>query len=408
MLYLRTKYDALLDGFSLNQLGNWTADGYLPGSNQTATTFGVWSVTRTALESQTLTGTNANVTVWMLYSNMNDTTAVAYDCTDTDAIISPYEGDVVVQNLLYPYDNITLANSSTSYYLDGHAPYKGCAASITLAPHAFAVYVPQANWVAALPVMTGFSPGHDARLLRPTVNATQIDLIFEYSQDMSCSSITNGLNITSELSNSTYVPVLDASSVVCGAATDPSPSNLTGVPPTVWYWSGTITNADDGVYLFSVSNATSTAGLSTGTTDHLLVRKGTAENIVVFPASTDANYYNPMIQLTADDQYTLTHQSLGASSFRWTTNYGESWSDWAAWESTTSLTGADFNASTLFDGKHIKVQYHSQLLASSAHVVEADFDWTGIGTRRFESFLVQGQYNDWVSSSCDWVLFGPG
>mgnify|MGYP001589895923 CR=1 FL=1 len=34
MHYLRKQYPALLDGFGLSQLGNWTMDGYLPGSNK--------------------------------------------------------------------------------------------------------------------------------------------------------------------------------------------------------------------------------------------------------------------------------------------------------------------------------------------------------------------------------------
>lgn len=396
MHYLRKQYPALLDGFGLSQLGNWTMDGYLPGSNETATEFGVWSVQRGPLGTQTFTGTHANTSVWLLYSNLNDSTTLTYDCTDTaNAIMAPYVSGGSVTNLFYPYDNITLEASPTSYYLDNNAPYRGCVNTVTLQPHGFAAYVPTADWVAPLPVMTGFSPGHDARVVRGDVNATQIDLVFQYSTAMNCSSITNTLKITSERSNATATPALDSSSVICGPATGADVSDSNGTPPTAWAWSGTIKDADDGIYMFSLTNVTSSAGVATGTTDNLLVRKGEETNIMIFPASTAANYYNPLLS-AVDGKYYLNHQSFGASSFRWSSDYGQNWAAWKDWESTTTLTASDFNVSELWDGKHIQVQYHSALAASAAHVVEADTDWDGVGTRRVPAYLLRGKYNLWV------------
>ncbi|KAK4704606.1 hypothetical protein P7C70_g1601, partial [Phenoliferia sp. Uapishka_3] len=391
---VRTIYPALLDGFSLSKLGNWTDDGFLPGSNGTATEFGVWSVERGPLGSQNFTGTQANTLVWLLYSNLNDSTTVTRDCTTADAILTPWVKDTVITNLFYPYDNITLAASPTSYYLNGLAPYRGCASSITLNPHGFAAYVPQANWVAAPPALTGFSPGHDARLLRPEVNATNIDLVFEYSTAMDCNSITNGLTITAETSNSTLTPSILAGSVTCGPATPVNASVLTGIAPTAWSWSGTVVNADDGIYMFTLSNVTSSSGVSTGTTDKLMVRKGAATNIMVFPASTVANYYNPLLSVDGAE-YHLNHQALGASSFRWSSDYGQNWAPWAAWESRTTLNESSFNVTNDWDGKHVQVQYHSNLAASSAHVVEADAQWTGVGTRRIPAYLLRGKFNLW-------------
>ncbi|KAL8283489.1 hypothetical protein RQP46_005592 [Phenoliferia psychrophenolica] len=394
MLQLRKTYPALLDGFSLQTRGNWTSNGYLPGSNTTATEFGVWSVERGPLTNQTFTGTQANTTVWLLYSNLNDSTTITQDCTGADGIMTPYQSGVAVTNLFHPYDNITLSTSPTSYYLNGLAPYRGCAPSISLVPHGFAAYVPTANWVAPLPVLTGFLPGHDARLTRGTVNATNIDLVFQYSTAMSCDSISTGLTLTSERSNATATPTLDKSSVVCGPATGVNVSDLNGAPPTAWAWSGTIINADDGIYMFSLSNVTSSSGTSTGTTDNLLVRKGLETNIMIFPASTAANYYNPLLT-PEDGHYYLNHQSYGASSFRWSSDYGQNWSPWNAWESRTQLEETDFNTTDMWDGKHVKVQYHSELAASSDHVVEADAEWDGVGTRRIPTFLLRGKYNDW-------------
>ena len=51
----------------------------------------------------------------------------------------------------------------------------------------------------------------------------------------------------------------------------------------------------------------------------------------------------------------------------------------------------------MWDGKHVQVQYHSDLVASSAHLVEADIEWDRVGTRRIPVMYLRGKYNDWVS-----------
>ncbi|KAL8279670.1 hypothetical protein RQP46_007983 [Phenoliferia psychrophenolica] len=395
MFQLRREYPALLDGFSLSSLAKWTTTGTFPGSNGTATEFGVWSVSRQGLQTQSFSGAQANTSVWLVYSNMNDSMTIEEDCSSTSFINTPYQANQSIQNLFYPYDKIALSASKTSYYLDKKAPWRGCVPSFTLEPHGFAAYVPATDWIAPPPVLTGFLPGHDARLVRGDANGTNIDLTFQYSTAMSCDSISDALTITSERSNSTSSPSLDLKSVVCGASTETSRLNadLNGAPPTAWSWSGTIVDADDGIYMFSLTNVTSAKNVSTGTTDNLLVRKGLESNIMIFPASTEANYVDEL--LTAENgKYYLNHAALGASSFRWSSDFGQHWSQWADWESRTELSASDFNKTSQWVGKHIQVQYHSELAASAAHLVESDLDYTG-GARRIPSYLLRGEFNDW-------------
>ena len=103
MHHLRKSYPTLLDGLSLTTLQNWTSWAQLPGSNGTATEFGVWSVERTGLANQTFTGAQGNTTLWLLYSNLNDSITISEDCADaTSGIQTPYPAPDTLTNLFYP------------------------------------------------------------------------------------------------------------------------------------------------------------------------------------------------------------------------------------------------------------------------------------------------------------------
>lgn len=62
--YLRSQYAALQDGFNLVQIGNWTTFGTLPGSRDTESEWGMWSVLRGTLPNVTLSGPHSDISVW--------------------------------------------------------------------------------------------------------------------------------------------------------------------------------------------------------------------------------------------------------------------------------------------------------------------------------------------------------
>ena len=82
-----------------------------------------------------------------------------------------------------------------------------------------------------------------------------------------------------------------------------------------------------------------------------MLRKGTSKNVMVYPNSdydNDAFGYN-------NGQYTFTHQAFGADKFRYSTNFGQNWTEWRNWEDTTTIDEKEFEGN-FWEGQHIMVQ----------------------------------------------------
>lgn len=59
----------------------------------------------------------------------------------------------------------------------------------------------------------------------------------------------------------------------------------------------------------------------------------------------------------SDGKYHFTHKAVGADKFRYSANYGQTWSDWKNWEDTTDIDASFFSSSSNFwQGQHIQVQ----------------------------------------------------
>jgi len=97
--------------------------------------------------------------------------------------------------------------------------------------------------------------------------------------------------------------------------------------------------------------------------DHLLLRKGASDNVLVFP---DNDYDTSGAFTFSDGQYSFTHKALGADQFRYSWNFGKNWTDWHDWEDTTFINQSTFQGSDLFwTGNHIMVQCQSSSSFSS-------------------------------------------
>lgn len=258
--HLRQTYGALQDGFNLVQEGNWTYYIERPGSNGTATEMGLWSVSRSELAGyQNITGTFTDV-VWMLYTNENTTKTYTFNCKQSNWISSPFNSGVTLRNLFAPYENYTLQDSLSSAANNSQAPWIGCLPTVTMEPFSFKAFVPLAQWTAPPPYITRFVPGHDARLLANAgdVNATTVDISFEFNTIMDCNAVTQSISLNMSSSGKGGTPSITA--VNCGAAQSQNTSTLTGGSTTVWAWHATLTNFPDGVLTVTVTNAPAAGG----------------------------------------------------------------------------------------------------------------------------------------------------
>ena len=75
----------------------------------------------------------------------------------------------------------------------------------------------------------------------------------------------------------------------------------------------------------------------------------------MFPSS---DYDNDAFGLdSSSGKYTFTHKALGAEKFRYSWNFGQNWTTWAAYEDVTSMDTSLFdNSDNWWTGEHIMVQ----------------------------------------------------
>ena len=273
---LRAAYPVLNDGFSLTQNGNWTYYDYLPYSNGTPTERGLWSISRGGLTP--LQNFTYNDTVWMIYTNENQTVSYSGDCTQQSGIAGPFQGDTVVRNLLYPFENYTLGSSNKSFFFNDEAPYFGCIQSLTMQPFDFKALVPATLWVAPAPALTKFYPGHDARVEIDdnTANPNSINVRIDFSDLMDCTSVTNSMNFTLASSGKGSTPSVNSNSVQCQTIPDGygAPSTVIGATVSRWYWNGTIDNVADGILTITINNPQSQNGVGTGVSSTFLFING--------------------------------------------------------------------------------------------------------------------------------------
>lgn len=366
--YLRRVFGSLQDGFNLVQRGNWTYFIERPGSNGTATEMGLWSVSRAGIEGVQTLGGRFQDQVWLLFTNENSTQTYTFDCEKALWISSPYPANTVVRNLFAPYENYTLADSQSTF---NNVSRVGCLPSVTMEPYGYKALVPLAQWVPPLPALTKFVPGHDHRLLvNPgDVNATTVDISFEFNTVMSCDSVTKSMSFNMSSSSKGGAPTV--SNVNCGPVTNPDPPKIPGDAPSIWAWSATLQNFPDGVLTITLNNPSTGGNLATGVCypnkprpyitliilqaiDHLLLRKGSLNNVMVFPES---DYDNAGSFGFSDGQYTFAHKAYGADLFRYSWNFGQNWTKWNNWEDTTLIDSSIFkNTENFWPADHIVVQ----------------------------------------------------
>lgn len=400
---LRQRYPSLQDGFMLSAMSNHTRWETLPGSFGTPTEFGLWSSVRLPSVKQrssngSVWNSDGDVTqqVWLLYTNENHTVTYNEDCTSDNAVLSPFQADTVVKNLFWPFETYPLGNTNKPYFENGLAPYRGCVSGLTMEAFDFKALVPIDRWTHIPPSISGFTPGHDARV---EGDGSNIEITIEWDQPMDCDSVTTALTASGALQYQGEVgktPNIQPTSGGCRTIPEgerPKP-DIVGIPPSAWSWTGTITGGGQGLYRLNVGNVTAQRDGEgntghTGVTDHLHFRVGTKDNTFVF----NENDYDNSIFTVDGDNFTIRHKAFGADKYRYSPNFAQEWSDWMDMEEVSTLNKTMFEHNW-WKGEHVIVQYWSKHAGSAGTAVHADANYDG-PQRRFPQLLLRGTFNNW-------------
>ncbi|KAK3384909.1 alpha-1,3-glucan synthase [Podospora didyma] len=394
MFHLRDQFPSIKEGVFLKELSNKTEHIKLPGSGNATTEMGIWSVMKSGWAGIQILGDTP--AVWLVYHNRNETTRYEFDCnSETDAFIAPFEAGATVTNLIFPHDNLTLQDSAITLGLNGSKKANGCPTPIVLAPFEFRAYVPYEAFAPPPAMITKFVPGHDTPI-ESTGKSMTVDISFQFSVAMSCDALTDAIRINSTTEKG-EIPSIDKASVQCknltGSEAERAP--FVGALASAFRWSAKLTNVADGVHLITVVNATTSDTRShTNSNDPFLIRVGKADNPVVWPFR--ANYSSSLL-VANGDKLSVSHKAPGADKWRYSLNWGSSWSDWLPYNGGGSATldrqaweGAKHQE---WEGQHVIVQYHSRLLGSSSFVQHGDSGFSSV--RRFPHMWANGKFNQY-------------
>ncbi|KAB8236607.1 alpha-1,3-glucan synthase Ags3 [Aspergillus alliaceus] len=397
MFEIREQYAVANDGLYLQTISQLTKDVYYPGSSTTPTVTGLWSVLRSYFPGVQKEASKSNQTLWLVYQNDNKTVTYGGDCSKKDtALMAPFKSGTKLKNLFYPYDELTLEDGPGEIEIQGSSESYGCIRNMKLLPWEYRIYVESANFVEPGPTVTEFVPGHDARLISTEEdNGETLDIQLGYSKEMDCPSITKAITLNSTTQKG-ITASLDKSSVSCGKVTArTTDNNFVGEVPTVWTWSAKLKDVHHGIHQLSVNNVSTPSGAHTDAVDRFLFRVGTKNNPLISPLS---NYSTSLLHKSDDDSIYIKHDAAGADQFRYSTDFGLSWSNWTTYNggNTTvdfpTWTGTDAQK---WEGSHVRVQYFSRLTGSSDYIQEGDYGWKEGAVRRFPNMFWNGPYNQY-------------
>jgi len=386
MLEMREQFPVLNDGYYLQQLSNLTHQVFLPESQGTATETGIWSVYRSAWPGvQSLTDDQG---VWLIYTNENRSISYESDCNGTDSLLAPFVAGTTVRNLFSPYEEYILGGSNTPVSLDGQDQVNGCLSKLDMPAWGFKALVPIEAFAAAHPILTDFIPGHDTRITSSQDVGETVHITLGFSHPMNCASIVEQLNVESTTQADTDAS-FNSSSVQCNAVSQ-TPASFVGSISTLAVVEIDLINVHHGIHRITINNATATDGTFTNAVDHLLLRVGSAENPMVFPRT--ANYSSTLLQRSGD-HLQVSHNASGADLWRYSLDFGTTYSDWHPYTGGLStLTPPSWSGTKAqeWSGQHVIVQYWSRFAGSSDHYVHGDVD---ASERQFPHLFLEGPFN---------------
>jgi len=405
MFEMRNRYPVLNDGWYVETIAKQTHPIYLPGSLGTATETGLWSVRRSGWPNiQDFTTEGQKVRdVWEVFHNNNTEVTYVFDCrSNLTGLLAPFDKGVTIKNLFYPYEEVTLGSVPQALEFDNSTKVYGCLEIMTLAAYGFKAFVPINKWLRPSPVITNFNPGHDARILSSSSAGEKQNVSVEifFSDEMNCDQMQKAITITSTTEEGS---VASFSNAACQTVNDTTTrvSEYTGPVtnqiPAAWKISGTLVNVADGVHSVNIANATNEAGnASTNAINHFLIRIGQANNPMIFPRN--ANYSDSILFENADKSLFISHRAAGADKYRYSMNWGSSWSGWGTYTGgNTTIPIQDWSGTKAqeWTGKHVQVEYWSQKTGSSNHAQQGDLAGTSGVARRWPHVFIHGGFNEY-------------
>jgi alpha-1,3-glucan synthase len=330
MYQMRQNFPVLNDGLFLQRLSKQTREIQLPYSNGTATELGIWSTFRGRFDTfQDFTGQGqGNQSIWLVFQNDNATINYQFNCSSNDmALIAPFDSGTTVKNLFYPFDEATLKDGPIKLGIEGSLALNGCLDELELPAWGYKAYVPKDKWVGPGPMVTGFKPGHDQRLLSGVAigEDKSLEIGLEFSMQMDCNNLASSINITST-TEIAITAQLDRSTVKCEEINGSQIADMVGSIPSVWKFTVNLTDVWDGVHSVSVLNATTADGsMSTGSVDKFIFRVGQLGNPIIFPRQ--ANYTLSLLHQDANGSLYVSHKAAGADSWRYSLDW-TTYSDW--------------------------------------------------------------------------------
>lgn len=408
MHHLRTQYRTIQDAFTIQVNGNYSYQNVTLDNGQ----FWIQALWSTVRKPNTLAqdfgSAEANQTIWYLYNNK----PYAHNYSDWDCsqdkvgwnvpypnLIAPYDDTTVVRNLLPPYEERKLSSSKVAYYNDGKAPHFGCLDSVDMAAFSLKVYVDKKYWKPPIPAVLSASPYHDQRILSNSTSGPEVvPFSISFSEELNCDQIAKKLSVSSSTSGK---GIAKLEKISCSKITSPTtPEFAWAVPLAQWQISGSITNVYHGIHWIDLDgeyggvsgNVTSFAG-----SERFLFRIGKQDNPMVFPRL--ANYSSTLIQHVAGKRVTLHHKAIGATRYRYTTNWQSSWSDWRDLNNETTVVDMlpwSGKPSQAWKGTHVMCQYWNPVVASAHQFQEGD---SAHEPKRWPHLFAQGVFNRYLYDS---------
>jgi alpha-1,3-glucan synthase len=210
---------------------------------------------------------------------------------------------------------------------------------------------------------------------------------------MDCSSVASSITVDSITEDGT-VASIDSESVVCSSVGPVQVSPWFGSLPTVWTFQANLLNVSDGIHVLTLQSPESQNFTSTTeSTDHFFIRVGQDDNPLVFPQS--ANYSSSLLHQAEDGTLFISHKAAGAEQFRYSLDWGSTYSTWQQYAGgNTTLNASTWSGTSeqKWSGEHVIVQYFSSTLGSSDHIQHGDLT-ASQPKRRFPHLFLQGLFN---------------
>jgi alpha-1,3-glucan synthase len=368
MYQVRDLYPTLKDGFR----SEIKKKVYLPDGSV------LWSIERGyyAQQENYVSGKD----VWILYTNSSVPLTFTGGCERKDDLFMvPFSNSGVFRDIFYPYGSITTS------MVDGIP----CVDSFELAPYGYRVLTATYNFVEPAPTITRVEPTHDQRIELTQSSSITVPVSFSFSREAPCDSILQHVKVTSY---SGATPRFDTNSIRCSTLN--TTSSPYGVPQGVMRWSATLTGVTEGVYQLEVERAVAFGNSTLFAPFKSMFRVGTKNNVIVFPKV--ANYSTTLLNYS-DGRYQLRHTAVGANQFRYSLDFGKTWTRWSPYETTTNVA---FPRSQ-YDRRVARVQYWCEACGSSAFVVHSEWNVTGNQPVQeskyftFPSFHLLGEFNQY-------------